>query len=154
MMEARKVVGRKRFVLVDTEGRVLGVLVVPADWSEQHGARRLLAQLLPRLPRLLKIWADQGYRGDLVGWLQAAFGVELEIVTRPPDQPGFVVVARRWVVERALAWCSRNRRLAKEYEHLAASSTLLLYCAAAHLLLKRLAPDPTAPKPYAPACPG
>ena len=67
-MEARKVVGRKRFVLVDTEGRVLGVLVVPADWSEQHGARRRLAQLLPRLPRLLKIWADQGYRGDLVGW--------------------------------------------------------------------------------------
>jgi putative transposase len=146
---ARKVVGRKRFVLVDTEGRVLGVLVVPADWSEQQGGRRLLAQLLPHLPRLLKIWADRGYRGDLVGWLRGAFGVDLEIVTRPPDQPGFVVVARRWVVERALAWWSRNRRLAKEYEHLAASSTLLLYIAAAHLLLKRLAPDPTAPIPYA-----
>jgi transposase len=146
-------VGRKRFVLVDTEGRVLGVLVVPADWSEQQGGRHLLARLLPTLPRLLKLWADQGYRGDLGAWLQTTFGVELEIVTRPPDQPGFVVLARRWVVERTLAWWSRNRRLAKEYEPLPASSSLLLYLAAAHLLLKRLAPDPLAPIPYAPPGP-
>ncbi len=132
---------------------MLGVLVVPADWSEQQGGRRLLAQLLPQLPRLLKIWADQGYRGELIAWLRATFGVELAIVTRPPDRPGFVVVARRWVVERSLAWWCRNRRLAKEYEHLAASSTLLLYLAAAHRLLKRLAPDPTAPIPYAHAYP-
>jgi putative transposase len=153
-MEARKVVGRKRFALVDTEGRLLGVLVAPANWSEQQGGRRLLAQLVPRLPRLLKLWADQAYRGDLIGWLQATFGVELEIATRPPDQSGFVVIARRWVVERSLAWWSRNRRLAKDYEHLAASSTLLLYLAAVHLLLKRLAPDPTVPIPYARASPG
>lgn len=145
----KKVVGRKRFVLVDTEGRVLGVLVVPAEWSEPQGARRLLARLLPRLPRLLKLWADQGYRGDLAAWLQTEFGVALEVVTRPPHQRGFVVIARRWVVERSLAWLSRNRRLTKEYEHLPASSTLLLHLAASHLLLKRLAPDPTAPIPYA-----
>jgi putative transposase len=146
-------VGRKRFVLVDTEGRVLGVLVVPADWSEQQGGRHPLARLLPPLPRLLKLWADQGYRGDLGAWLQTTFGVELERVTRPPDQPGFVVLARRWVVERTWAWWSRNRRLAKEYEPLPASSSLLLYLAAAHLLLKRLAPDPLAPIPYAPPGP-
>lgn len=145
--------GRKRFVLVDTEGRVLGVLVVPADWSEQQGGRHPLARLLPPLPRLLKLWADQGYRGDLGAWLQTTFGVELERVTRPPDQPGFVVLARRWVVERTLAWWSRNRRLAKEYEPLPASSSLLLYLAAAHLLLKRRAPDPLAPIPYAPPGP-
>jgi transposase len=141
-------------VLVDTDGRLLGALVVPANWSEQQGGRRLLARLLPRLPRLLKLWADYGYRGDLVGWLRATFGVDLEIVTRSPEQPGFVVLAHRWVVERSLAWYSRNRRLAKEYEHWAASSTLLVYLAAAHLLLKRLAPDPTAPRPYAGARPG
>jgi putative transposase len=133
---------------------MLGVLVVPAAWSEQQGGRRLLAQLVPRLPRLLKLWADQAYRGDLIGWLRATFGVELEIATRPPEQAGFVVIARRWVVERSLAWWGRNRRLAKDYEHLAASSTLLLYLAAVHLLLKRLAPDLTVPKPYARACPG
>ncbi len=130
---------------------MLGVQVGPADWSEQQGARRLLAGLLPRLPRFAKLWADQGYRGDLSAWLRETFGVELEIPPRPPGPPGFVVIPRRWVVERSLAWWSRNRRLAKEYEHLAASTTLLLYMAAAHLLLKRLAPDPTVPTPYATA---
>jgi transposase len=151
---AKKVVGRKRFVLVDTEGHTLGVLVVPADWSEQEGGRALLAQLLPHLPRLLKVWADRGYRGELVTWLRETFGVELEIVTRPPDAKGFVLLARRWIVERTLAWWSRNRRLAKEYEHLLASSTLLLYLAAVQLLLKRLAPHPTTRRPYAPPRPG
>ena len=136
-------------MLVDTEGHLLGVLVVPADWSEQQGARRLLAALLPQLPRLVKLWADQGYRGELIAWLREMFGVDLEIPPRPPGPPGFVVIARRWVVERSLAWWSRNRRLAKEYECLAASSARLLCMAAVHLLLKRLAPDPTASQPYA-----
>jgi transposase len=113
---------------------------VPADWSEQQGARTLLARLLEHLPRLLKIWADQGYRGDLVAWLSQEYGVELEIVSRLPDHAGFVVLARRWVVERTFGWLCRNRRLSREYEHLPASSTAMLYLAAAHLLLKRLAP--------------
>ena len=103
---------------------------------------------------MLKLWADQGYRGDLGAWLRETFGVELEIVMRPPDAKGFVLLARRWVVERTLAWWSRNRRLAKEYEHLLTSSTLLLYLAAVQLLLKRLAPQPTARRPYAPPRPG
>ena len=66
----------------------------------------------------------------------------MEIIMRPPDARGFVLLARRWVVERTLAWWSRNRRLAKEYEHRLASSLLLLYLAAVQLLLKRLAPPP------------
>src|SRR3954454_11631374 len=151
---ANKVVGRQRFVLVDTEGHVLGGLVVPADWTEQEGGRALLAQLVPHLPRLLKVWADQGYRGELVTWLRETFGVELEIVTRPPDAKGFVLLPRRWVVERSLAWWSRNRRLAKDYEQLLASSTLLLYLAAVPALFKRLAPHSTMRRPYAPPRPG
>lgn len=147
-------VGRKRFVVVDTEGHVLGVLVVAADWSEPAGGQALLAQLVPQLPRLLKLWADKAYRGELVTGLRDTFGVELEIVTRPPEAKGFVLLPRRWVVERTLAWWSRNRRLAKEYEHWTASSTLLLYLAAVHRLLKRLAPDPSAPIPYALPRPG
>ena len=121
--------------------------MVGADWSEQQGARELLAHLLPRWRRLRKLWADQGYRG-LAEWLQREYGVELEIVARAPEQRGFVALPRRWVVERSLAWYGRCRRLAKEYEHLAASSMALLYLAACHLLLKRLAPDPDAALPY------
>jgi transposase len=133
--------------VVDTGGRLLGVLVVGADRSEQRGARELLTQLLPQWPRLRKLWADQGYRG-LAEWLQREWGVELEIVTRAPEQRGFVALPRRWAVERSLAWYGRCRRLAKEYEHLAASSVAMIYLAACHLLLKRLAPDPAAAPPY------
>jgi transposase len=133
--------------VVDTQGRLLGALGVGADWSEQQGARELLAQLLGRWPRLRKLWADQGYRG-LAEWLQREYGVELEIVTRAPEQRGFVPLPRRWVVERSLAWYGRCRRLAKEDEHLAASSTAMLYLAACCLLLKRLAPDPDADLAY------
>jgi putative transposase len=121
----KRITGRKRFVVVDTEGRLLGALVVGADWSEQQGARELLAQRLPRWPRLRKRWADQGYRG-LAEWLQREYGVELEIVSRPPEQQGFLPLPRRWVVERSFGWYGRCRRLAKEYEHLAASSLAML----------------------------
>jgi transposase len=99
--------------VVDTQGRLLGALVVGADWSEQQGARELLAQLLPRWPQLRKLWADQGYRG-LGERLQREYGVELEIVTRAPERRGFVPLPRRWVVERSLGWYGRCRRLAKE----------------------------------------
>lgn len=146
-MGGKRLTGRKRFNVVDTHGRLLGALVVGADWSEQQGARELLAQVLVRWPRLRKLWADQGYRG-LAEWLQREYGVELDIVTRPPEQQGFVPLPRRWVVERSLGWYGRCRRLAKEYEHLAASSLAMLYLAACHLLLKRLAPNPDARLPY------
>jgi transposase len=146
-MGGKSLTGRKRFLLVDTQGRLLGALVVGADWSEQQGARELLARLLPQWPRLRKLWADQGYRG-LEEWLQREYGVELEIVSRAPEQRGFVPLPRRWVVERSIAWTDRCRRLAKEYEHLAESSLAMIYLAACHLLLKRLAPNPAAALPY------
>ena len=146
-MGGKRITGRKRFLVVDTQGRLVGALVVGADWSEQQGARELLARLLPHWPRLRKLWADQGYRG-LEEWLQREYGVELEIVTRAPDQRGFVPLPRRWVVERSFAWTDRCRRLAKEYEHLAESSLAMIYLAACQLLLTRLAPAPTAALPY------
>ena len=146
-MGGKRITGRKRFLVVDTQGRLLGALVVGADWSEQQGARELLARLLPPWPRLRKLWADQGYRG-LEECLQREYGVELEIVTRAPEQRGFVPLPRRWVVERSIAWTDRCRRLAKEDEHLAESSLAMIYLAACQLLLKRLAPAPAAPLPY------
>jgi transposase len=149
-MGGKKLTGRKRFLVVDTQGRLLGALVVGAAWSEQQGARELLARLLPQWPRLRKLWADQGYRGLEEG-LQRKYGLELEIVTRAPEQRGFVPLPRRWVVERSIAWTDRCRRLAKEYEHLAESSLAMIYLAACQLLLQRLAPDPAAPLPYQPS---
>jgi transposase len=146
-MGGKSLTGRKRFLLVDTQGRLLGALVVGADWSEQQGARELLARLLPQWPRLRKLWADQGYRGLEEG-LQREYGVALAIVSRAPEQRGFVPLPRRWVVERSIAWTDRCRRLAKEYEHLAESSLAMIYLAACHLLLKRLAPNPAAALPY------
>jgi transposase len=146
-MGGKSLTGRKRFLLVDTQGRLLGALVVGADWSEQQGARELLARLLPQWPRLRKLWADQGYRGLEEG-LQREYGVELAIVSRAPEQRGFVPLPRRWVVERSIAWTDRCRRLAKEYEHLAESSLAMIYLAACHVLLKRLAPNPAAALPY------
>jgi transposase len=146
-MGGKSLTGRKRFLLVDTQGRLLGALVVGADWAEQQGARELLARLLPQWPRLRKLWADQGYRGLEEG-LQREYGVALAIVSRAPEQRGFVPLPRRWVVERSIAWTDRCRRLAKEYEHLAESSLAMIYLAACHVLLKRLAPNPAAALPY------
>ena len=139
-MGGKKISGRKRFILVDSQGRLLGVLVLPAHVSEQEGAYQLLAEYLPDFPRLAKLWADQGYRGDLVDWVRTEFGIELEIVTRPTEQKGFVLLHHRWVVERTFAWLQRSRRLSKDYEYLATTSTAWIHLAAIQLLLKRLAP--------------
>jgi len=139
-MAGKKISGRKRFILVDSQGRLLGVLVLPAHVSEQQGAYLLLAEYLPDFPRLAKLWADQGYRGDLVEWVRTEFGIEREIVSRPPEQKGFVLLHHRWVVERTFAWLQRSRRLSKDYEYLAATSTAWIHLAAIQLLLKRLAP--------------
>src|SRR5262249_45342825 len=112
------------------------------------GGRRLLARVLGDLPRLVRIWADQAYRGDLVTWLEREQGIALEVVKRAADQQGFVLLPRRGVGERSLGWGGRNRRLSKEYEQLPASSATMVYLASCALLLKRLAPDPLVELPY------
>ena len=88
--------------------------------------------------RLLKIWADGGYRGQLVDWVQTQLDIDLTIVSKDPTQPGFQVLPRRWVVERSLAWYSRYRRLAKDFEHCTQSSVGLVYVASIYTLLKRI----------------
>ena len=140
--------GRKRHILVDTQGHLLAVLVHAADVNDREGARWLL-QVARRYWRTLqKLWADQGYTGDLADWLRAEFGIELEIVAKAAEQIGFAVLPRRWVVERTLAWSGRSRRLSKEYEHWPEYSETVIYLASIHGLLKRLAPDATQEGPY------
>ena len=131
--------GRKRHLLVDTLGNLLGVKVLPADIQDRDAARILLAEVAGLLPRLRHLWADQGYSGDLVQWVQEQFGWTLEIVSKLAGQVGFVVLPRRWVVERTIAWLCRNRRLTRDYECWAATTEALIHLASIHLLLKRLA---------------
>ncbi len=132
--------GRKRHLLVDTEGLVVRAVVLPADIQDRDGARDVCHVAAPICPRLEQIWADGAYAGYLVDWLRDEFGWRLEIVSKPPEQVGFAVQPRRWVVERTFAWLATYRRLSKDYEELPESSEAWIYAASIHLMLRRLAP--------------
>ncbi len=137
----KKVFGRKRHIIVDTMGMLLGVVVHPADIQDRDGARLLLNKLAGRFRELRLIWADGGYAGQLVDWVREHTGWELEIVRRPSGKREFAVLPRRWVVERTLAWLGRCRRLSKDYECLVSSSEAWIQIAMIQLMLRRLAPS-------------
>jgi putative transposase len=134
------VTGRKRHIVVDTLGLLLAVVVHAANIQDRDGAKLVLAKLVGRFPRLKLIWADAGYAGQLVEWVQALAGWALEIVKRPRDSHQFLVLPRRWVVERTLAWLGRCRRLSKDYEALPDTTEAWVYIAMIHLMLRRLKP--------------
>jgi len=91
------------------------------------------------LPRLQKIFADGGYRGELLNWVKEELHAEIEIVLKLGDQKGFQVLPKRWVIERTNAWISRNRRMARDYERLAETSEAFIYVLMIRLGLRRLA---------------
>jgi len=132
----KKVKGRKRHAMVDTDGRPLELLVHPADVQDRDGAVPLLKQSRRRHPFVKIAFADSAYNSDRVA---DATSITIEIVTKIADQKGFVVLPRRWVVERTFAWLNRNRRLAKDFEATVRSATAFLYAAAAQFLLRRIA---------------
>jgi len=140
MMPEKKVKGRKRHILVDTNGLLLRVLVHSADITESEGAEWLLGQHHHAFPRLKTVRADQGYKGWLVDWAKRYTSFQLEIIEKPPEQRGFAVIPKRWVVERTFAWLGRNRQLSKEYDREASCSESFVYLASIHLMLKRLKP--------------
>jgi putative transposase len=144
----KRVTGRKRHVLVDTQGCLLGLLVLAADRSDQVGGLLLLALCAACFPLLVKLWADQAYRGTLEATAPTQYGIAVEIVTKPPERRGFQVLPKRWIVERTLAWLSRGRRLKLDYERDPAYSEAWIYVASVHRMLKHLEPDPSLPKPY------
>jgi putative transposase len=138
----KKVSGRKRNLVVDTLGLVVVAKVTAANVQDVHAGQQVLADMVQKpdlLERLQKIFADGGYRGELVEWVSVELHAVLEIVLKLADQKGFQVLPRRWVIERTFAWISRNRRLARDYERLAASSEALIYIAMIRLGLRRLA---------------
>ena len=133
--------GRKRHILVDTLGLLLLVVVHSAGIQDRDGARRVLSALSTRLSKLRKIWADGAYTGALIEWvrnLRSRNRIELEIVKRSDRQKGFVVLPRRWIVERTFAWISFNRRMSKDYEYLPETSETFIRIAMIRLMLARL----------------
>jgi putative transposase len=138
----KKVNGRKRNLVVDTMGLVVLAKVTSANVQDVHAGKQTLSELKEKtdlIGRLKKIFADGGYRGELVTWVKENLNAEMEIVLKLGDQKGFQVLPKRWVIERTNAWISRNRRLARDYERLAESSEAFIYIAMIRLGLRRLA---------------
>ncbi len=117
------------------------VMVHAGSIQDRDGARLVLGRLMDRFPRLELIWADGAYGGEFVEWVKMVFGWVLEVVKRPKDQKGFVVLPRRWVVERTFGWLGRYRRLSKDYEQRPASEEAIILIAMITLMVHRLEPD-------------
>jgi putative transposase len=136
----KKVTGVKRHVLTDTGGLLIGIVVTPAGVQDRAGAALLLkAARADGRARLAHVWADHGYAGLWRHWAQRELGVTVEIVGQHPGQKGFVVLPRRWVVERTHAWITRRRRCARCYERTLAHHTAWVYLAAIYQMTRRLA---------------
>jgi putative transposase len=152
---AKQIKGRKRHVLVDTQGLVLAVPVHPADVLDRDGVVRLLPpeHIQVEFPHLAHVWLDAAYNGKEKGsdWIEQHLGWTTQVVRPPPrrvlvaaeveptPRPAFIVLPRRWVVERTFAWLGQNRRLSKDYERLCETSEAMVYVAMSRLMVRRLA---------------
>jgi putative transposase len=134
----KRIMGRKRHIVVDSLGNLLDVVVHAASIQDPVGAREVFAKLDHELVcSLKKVWADGIYTGSLIDWVKETLDVILEIVKRNREQAGFVLLPKRWVVERTFAWLGRYRRLSKDYEHCTKSSEAMIYIASINIMLKR-----------------
>jgi putative transposase len=125
---------------VDTLGLILAIVVHAGNVQDRDGAKLVLAKLLGFFPRLSLIWGDGGYAGKLIEWTKTLGGWTLQIVKRNDDLKGFVVLPRRWIVERTFAWLGRYRRLSKDYETLTDNSETMIRIAMINLMVHRLKP--------------
>lgn len=129
--------------MVDTLGLIIAIVVHAANLQDRDGAKLVLAKLNEKrkgrklFPRLKLIWADGGYAGKLIGWAKHLGRWTLEIVKR--SEAGFVVLPKRWIVERTFAWFGKYRRLSKDYETLTESSEAMIRIAMINLMVHRLA---------------
>ena len=118
------------------------MVVTAANVQDRDGAMSLLARLRHQFSRLRVIWADQAYTGDLAAWLWGLRPwrkVRLDIVKRPAGTQGFLLLPKRWIVERTFGWIGRYRRLSKDYEYLTQTSEAMIRVAMIHLMVRRLA---------------
>jgi len=137
---AKKVKGRKRHIVTDTGGLLVAAQVHPADIQDRDGAVPLLAEVAKLYIWLRHVFADSAYAADKLKAALSAMGEwTIEIVKRSDTAKGFVLLPRRWVVERTLAWLNRNRRLAKDFEATLESAKAWIYISSVKLLSRRLA---------------
>lgn len=131
--------GRKIHALVDTLGLPMRVVVHSAGIQDRDGAALVLERIKARFPWLQLVWADGGYNARQVDAAVAKSpGLRIEIVKRNDDMKGFVVLPRRWVVERTFSWFGRNRRLAKDWENLADTLRAFVTLASIQLAIRRI----------------
>lgn len=136
----KKITGRKRHLAVDTLGLVLTVVVHGCYWQDHDGACFVLMRLQKAFRRLKVIFADSAYaRCDLPAWVNETFDWVLQTVLRPVGAKGFVVLPKRWIVERTFAWIARYRRHSKDYERNPETSEAMIYIAMISLMSGRLA---------------
>jgi transposase len=136
----KRIKGKKRHLLVDTLGLLLHTIVHPADLQDRDGGILLLASLAERFPLLAKLCADGAYRGPQFHAALAKVRPQLKtaIITRGEQIKGFVVLPKRWIVERTIAWLNRCRRLAKDYENLTRHAVAFVHLASIRLMLRKL----------------
>jgi transposase len=135
----KKINGRKRHIVVDTTGLLLTVTVTPANVTDREAAQVLLTRLTRRFFLLRLVWADGGYTGPLVDFAAKALRLALTVVKRDADLSGFVVLPRRWVVERTFGWLMRSRRLARDYERRTDTAEAMVLWSMTMVMSRRLA---------------
>lgn len=133
----KRIHGRKRHILTDTNGRLLAVQVHAADIQDRDGAKGVLGRSRARFPFVERVFADGGYAGKLVAWARNKTHITLEVVRRLPFMTSFVVLRRRWVVERTDPWIMKCRRLVRDYEQLTGLAETPITIAASATLIPR-----------------
>ena len=137
----KKIKGRKRHIAVDVDGSPIVIHVHEASVQDRDGAPAVILGLREKAPTVKKLWADGGYQGPKLAKQLREIELDdlLEIITKPKQSKGFIVLCRRWVVERTFGWIGRCRRLAKDFEHSLASSLAWVQLAVCRFLMRRVA---------------
>jgi putative transposase len=144
----KKVKGRKRHLLVDVLGLVLAVVITPASVQDRDGAVPIIRNVHREFPTLKHIWVDGAYRGDVIDKARDKTGIRIEVVKRNEEQRGFVLLRRRWIVERTNGWFGKYRILSKEYERTIESSRADVLLGMTMLMLRRLTTPPESRKEW------
>ncbi len=143
----KKVNGRKRFIVTDTMGLLIVVVVLGAGVQDRDGAKTTLLRSRAAAPRARFIFADGAFAGGLLDWAARILSIVIAVVRKPADQKGFAVIPRRWAVERTLAWITAHRRLARDYERDPKYSEAMIRWASINTMTRRLARGAPATRP-------